>query len=134
MPKIAFITTGGTISMRYDPALGGAVPAVSGDELLHMVPGLESVADIELIEFSNVPSCHLTPQLMFTLAGVIRDTLERPDIDGVVITHGTDALEETAYMADLLLSAAKPVVFTAAMRNNSELGADGPRNILASAR
>ena len=134
MPKIAFITTGGTISMRYDPTLGGAVPAVSGDELLHMVPGLESVADIELIEFSNVPSCHLTPQLMFKLAGVIRDTLERPDIDGVVITHGTDALEETAYMADLLLSASKPIVFTAAMRNNSELGADGPRNILASAR
>ncbi len=49
MARIAFITTGGTISMRYDPKLGGAVPAVSGDELLHMVPGLEDVADVELI-------------------------------------------------------------------------------------
>jgi L-asparaginase len=120
--------------MRYDPALGGAVPAVSGDELIRMVPGLDDVARIELIEFSNVPSSHLTPQRMFELAGLVRDTLARPEVDGVVVTHGTDALEETAYMADLLLDPGKPLVFTAAMRNNSELGADGPRNILASVR
>src|SRR5438477_12363184 len=120
--------------MRYDPVLGGAVPAVSGDELVHMVPGLDEVADIELTEFANLPSCHLTPEKMFELCGLIRDTLARSEVDGVVITHGTDALEETAYMADLLLDPAKPLVFTAAMRNNSELGADGPRNILASVR
>lgn len=134
MPKIGVITTGGTISMRYDPALGGAVPAVSGDELLQMVPGIGDVASLELIEFSNVPSCHLTPATMFDLCHVIQQTLDRPDIDGVVVTHGTDALEETAYMADLWVNSDKPLVFTAAMRNNSEVGADGPRNILASMR
>lgn len=132
--NIAVVTTGGTISMRYDAKLGGAVPAISGDELLHMVPGLDKVARLELIEFSNQPSCHLTPQLMFELCCLINSTLARPDIDGLVVTHGTDALEETAYMADMLLNSSKPVVFTAAMRNNSELGADGPRNVLASVR
>lgn len=134
MPKIAFITTGGTISMRYDAVLGGAVPAVNGDELLHMVPGLANVAEIELIEFSNRPSCHVTPTIMFELCHLIQKTIDRPDITGVVVTHGTDALEETAYMADLWVISEKPVVFTASMRNNSEVGADGPRNILASAR
>jgi L-asparaginase len=134
LPKVSVITTGGTISMRYDPVQGGAVPAVSGQELLQMVPGLGDVADVELIEFSNVPSCHLTPLKMFELCGLIRKTLERPEVQGVVVTHGTDALEETSYMADLLLDSPKALVFTAAMRNNSELGADGPRNVLAAVR
>jgi L-asparaginase len=132
--KIAVITTGGTISMRYDAALGGAVPAVSGEELLEMVPGLRDVAELELIEFANIPSCHLTPDTMFELCHVIQATLGRPDIDGVVVTHGTDALEETAYMSDLWVQSEKPVVFTAAMRNNSEIGCDGPRNIISAVR
>lgn len=134
LPRISFITTGGTISMRYDATLGGAVPAISGNELIQMVPGLEKVARLELIEFSNVPSCHLTPEKMFALCGLARDTLAREDVDGLVVTHGTDALEETSYMADLLINAKKPLVFTAAMRNNSEMGADGPRNMLAAVR
>jgi L-asparaginase len=134
VPKISVITTGGTISMRYDPALGGAVPAVSGDELLQMVPGIGDFASLDLIEFSNIPSCHLTPATMFDLCHLIQQTLDRPDVDGAVVTHGTDALEETAYMADLWVRSDKPLVFTAAMRNNSEMGADGPRNILASVR
>jgi L-asparaginase len=132
--KIAVITTGGTISMRFDARLGGAVPAVSGEELLEMVPGLGDVAELELIEFANLPSCHLTPDMMFELCHVIQATLERPDIEGVVVTHGTDALEETAYMSDLWVLSEKPVVFTAAMRNNSEIGCDGPRNILNAVR
>jgi L-asparaginase len=120
--------------MRYDPRLRGAVPAVSGDELLGMVPGLEEVAVPELVEFSNLPSCHLTPAMMFDLCQLIQNTLDRHDIEGAVVTHGTDALEETAYMADLWVNTDKPLVFTAAMRNNSEVGADGPRNVLGSAR
>lgn len=134
MYKIAVITTGGTISMRYDAALGGAVPAVSGEELLEMVPGLRDIAKLELIEFANIPSCHLTPDTMFKLCHIIQETLDRPDINGVVVTHGTDALEETAYMSDLWVVSDKPVVFTAAMRNNSEIGCDGPRNILGAVR
>jgi L-asparaginase len=120
--------------MRYDPELGGAVPAISGEELVRMAPGVEQVAQLELVEFSNIPSCHLTPVTMYKLCNLIRDTLAREDVDGVVVTHGTDAIEETAYMADLLLDSEKPLVFTAAMRNNSEMGTDGPRNILAGVR
>jgi L-asparaginase len=134
LPHVCVITTGGTISMRYDAELGGAVPAVSGNELLGLVPGLEEVAGVELIEYSNQPSCHLTPEMMFEICTLARDTLARPDVDGVVVTHGTDALEETAYMADLMVDSPKGLVFTAAMRNNSEMGADGPRNILGSVR
>lgn len=134
LPRICVITTGGTISMRYDAALGGAVPAVSGNELLAMVPGLEAVATLRLLEYSNQPSCHLTPEMMFEICILARDTLVQEDVDGVVVTHGTDALEETAYMADLLIDSPKGLVFTAAMRNNSEVGADGPRNILGSVR
>ena len=134
LPHICVITTGGTISMRYDAALGGAVPALNGNELLAMVPGLEEVARLRLLEYSNQPSCHLTPEMMFEICMLARDTLGQEDVDGVVVTHGTDALEETAYMADLLIDSPKGLVFTAAMRNNSEVGADGPRNILGSAR
>jgi L-asparaginase len=134
LPRIAVITTGGTISMRYDARLGGAVPAVSGDELLQLVPSLDAVAELELIEFSNLPSCHLTPAIMFDLCRLIQRTIQRPDLQGVVVTHGTDALEETAYMSDLWVDSNKPIVFTAAMRNNSEIGCDGPRNILAAVR
>jgi L-asparaginase len=134
LPRVCVITTGGTISMRYDPELGGAVPAISGAQLLEMVPGLGDVAQPELIEFSNKPSCHLTPDMMFEICGLARETLARDDVAGVVVTHGTDALEETAYMADLLLDTPKTLIFTAAMRNNSEMGADGPRNILGSVR
>jgi L-asparaginase len=120
--------------MRFDAALGGAVPAVSGEELLEMVPGLRDVAELELIEFANIPSCHLTPDTMFELCHVIQATLGRSDIGGVVVTHGTDALEETSYMSDLWVQSEKPVVFTAAMRNNSEMGCDGPRNIISAVR
>ncbi len=120
--------------MRYDPVKRGAVPALTGDELLQLVPGAREIARLELVEFANLPSTHLTPQMMFDLCGLVNMTLARPDIDGVVVTQGTDALEETAYMADLLLGSTKPLVVTAAMRNNSELGSDGPRNMLAALR
>ena len=134
LPHICVITTGGTISMRYDEGSGGVVPAVSGHELLEMVPGLDGVASLQLLEYSNQPSCHLTPQMMFEICGLAREALGKEGVDGVVVTHGTDALEETAYMADLLIDSPKVLVFTAAMRNNSEMGADGPRNILGSVR
>jgi L-asparaginase len=134
LPRVCVVTTGGTISMRYDPDLEGAVPALSGGELLEMVPGLSSVADVELVDYSNKPSCHLTPEMMFEICTLARENLLREEIAGVVVTHGTDALEETAYMADLLIETPKTLIFTAAMRNNSEPGADGPRNILGSVR
>lgn len=120
--------------MKYDPNVGAAVPALSGREIVDNVPGLTKVAEIQIVEFGRLPGPHMTPPLMAQLRHQIEETLSRNDIDGAVVTHGTDTLEETAYFLDLTVSSAKPVVLTGAMRNSSELGWDGPSNLLAATR
>lgn len=132
--KIAVITTGGTIAMKWDPFTGTVLPATSGQELLNAVPEISKWAQLELIEFSNIDSTEMKPQMMFDLAQLTRQQLDRPDIHGVVITHGTDTLEETAFLLDLLLDSKKSIIFTAAMRSFNELGTDGPRNLLAAVK
>lgn len=134
MKKIIAVTTGGTIAMKLDPKTGGLVPAVSGEDLLAAVPALQSVAKIEVVEESNVPSGHITPQMMFDLAKTIDKLAQRPDVDGFVVTHGTDTLEETAYMLDMTLHTEKPVCVTGAMRGASDTSWDGPGNILAAVK
>jgi L-asparaginase len=132
--RIAIYFTGGTISMKYDPAIGAAVPALSGREILDNVPGIDRVADIEIVEFGRFPGPHVTPRVMIDLSKRVRTTLERPDIDGVVVTHGTDTLEETAYLLDLTVESLKPVVLVGAMRIISDVGWDGPANLLSATR
>lgn len=132
--KLVVIATGGTIAMKWDPFTGMALPAKSGQELLNTVPEINRFAEIELIEFSSIDSTEMTPKMMFRLAQITRRELARPDIHGIIITHGTDTLEETAYMLDLVVESAKPVVCTAAMRSFNELGTDGPRNLLAAVK
>lgn len=132
--KIIVFTTGGTIAMRYDPASGGNVPAVSGPELIQAVPPLADVCPVEVREFSNIPSPHMTPRLMFDLARKIEAALSEPDVLGAVVTHGTDTLEETSYFLDLYVNSDKPVCLTAAMRSAAEISADGPKNILCAVR
>ena len=132
--KVVVFTTGGTIAMRHDPAIGGAVPAVSGAELIEAVPALGDVCTVEVREFSNIPSPHMTPQIMHALALKVEHALAEPDVLGAVITHGTDTFEETAYFLDLFINSEKPVCVTAAMRSAAEISPDGPANILASVR
>lgn len=132
--KVIVFTTGGTIAMRYDPAIGGAVPAVSGPELIEAVPPLAAVCPVEVREFSNIPSPHMTPKHMWDLGNRIEAALSEPDVSGVVITHGTDTLEETAYFLDLYVRSEKPVCLTAAMRSAAEISPDGPKNILCAVR
>jgi L-asparaginase len=132
--RLAIYFTGGTISMKHDPEIGAAVPALSGQEILDAVPGADEVADVEVMDFGRYPGPHMTPRLMMNLSLQVRETLSRPDIDGVVITHGTDTLEETAYLLDLTVASEKPVTFVGAMRNSSELGWDGPSNLLSAMR
>src|SRR5262245_29389731 len=115
-PRIAIFFTGGTISMRMDPITGGAIPALTGKEIIALVPGLESIADFDLIDFALLPGPHMTPERMIELAKAVKKKLSDEKISGVVITHGTDTLEETAYMLDLLIEETKPVVFVGAMR------------------
>ncbi|WP_027634156.1 asparaginase [Clostridium hydrogeniformans] len=132
MKKVAVIFNGGTISMKVDPKLKAAVPSLTGEEIMSMVTGIENYAEIESHTFSSMPGPHMTPEIMLQLSKFIEELLNRGDIDGVVVTHGTDTLEETAYLVDLTLNTDKPVIFTGSMRSGSELGYDGPSNLAAS--
>lgn len=132
--KVVVFTTGGTIAMRYDPEIGGTVPAVSGPELIEAVPPLAGVCPVEVREFSNIPSPHMTPKIMWDLALHVEKALAERDVLGVVITHGTDTLEETAYFLDLYLTGEKPVCLTAAMRSAAEISPDGPKNIFCAVK
>lgn len=131
MKKVAVIFNGGTISMKVDPKLKAAVPSLTGEEIMTLVTGIEAYAKVDSIQFSSFPSPHMTPAIMMDLVKEIRRLLKE-DYDGVVVTHGTDSLEETAYFVDLTLNTEKPVVFTGSMRSGSELGYDGPANLAAS--
>ncbi|WP_302623076.1 asparaginase [uncultured Clostridium sp.] len=132
MKKIAIIFNGGTISMKIDEKIKAAVPSLSADEIMSMIPGVEDYAEIEAYTFSSMPSPHMTLETMLKLSEFTTELVERDDIDGVVITHGTDTLEETAYLLDLTVKTKKPVVVTGAMRSGSELGYDGPFNLATS--
>lgn len=136
-PRLALLTTGGTIA-----ASAGQRSATTGYELaggdpaalLLAVPELTDIADIWPERFCAVASPDMTPALMLQLAQRLSALLARPDVDGAVVTHGTDTLEETAWLLHLTLRTNKPVVLTGAMRPASALGADGPMNLLSAVR
>ena len=102
--KVIVLTTGGTIAMKLDPA-HGIVPAVSGEDLVASVPGLREACPIEVMEFSNIPSPHMTPKRMFELGNKVEELLRHEDILGVVITHGTDTMAYTACALSYRVSA-----------------------------
>ncbi|MEO6878773.1 MAG: asparaginase [Gemmatimonadaceae bacterium] len=131
---IVLVFTGGTISMRHDAAAGGAVPSLRGADILALVPGIDRIADIEIDDWAACPGPHMTIERMWELRQIIVDHLARPEVDGVVVTHGTDALEETAYLIARSVQSDKPVVVTGAMRTSSDLGWDGPGNLAAAVR
>jgi L-asparaginase len=131
MKKVVILTTGGTIAMVKNEQ--GVVPYDKGNALISEIPSLKNLGvKIEVREFSNIPSPHMTPQKMWELSRTIDEIQKDDDVIGVVVTHGTDTLEETSYLLDLTLKSEKPVVCTAAMRNIGELGTDGPRNVYSS--
>ena len=129
-PKIVLLATGGTIASRHDPKLGSTVASQRADELLKMLPQVADFAEIEVYDLATIPSYEMDLQFAFSLAGRIRDALSRPEVAGVVVTHGTDTMEETCYLADLLLDSDKPAVFTGAQRAHDDPQSDGPRNLL----
>jgi L-asparaginase len=134
MNTVVFFFTGGTISMKVDPLLGGAVPALSGEEILAHDPELARLANLEVVDFGMLAGPQVTPRHMWDLSEQIRASLARPEVSGVVVTHGTDTLEETAFFLDLRHHSPKPVVVIGAMRNASELSYDGPANVRAAVR
>jgi L-asparaginase len=120
--------------MQFDPAAGGAVPRLSGVEILRATGDLETFAELRPVEFARLPGPHMTPARMIELACLVASELARPEISGVVITHGTDTLEETAFLLNEVLPREKPVVLVGALRNSSEQGWDGPENLRMAVR
>lgn len=129
MKKLLIVFTGGTFSMKIDTATGGAVPHFSGSDLLDMIPDIRTLADIDIYDFGMYPGPHMTPEMMLDLSKKVNGFLEKDLYDGIIITHGTDTLEETAYLLDLTVSTPVPVVLIGSMKNSSEPDWDGPRNL-----
>jgi len=124
--KILVLHTGGTISMQADES--GAVRTSADNPMNHISNPLEGV-EVHSLDFLNLPSPHIKPKHMLALYKKIKQ--EASSYDGVVITHGTDTLEETAYFLDTMKVPHIPIVLTGAMRSSNELGSDGVYNYLS---
>ena len=133
-PVVVLIATGGTIAMKIDPVKHAPVPAISGEDLLATVPQVSKYATVEVKNVSNVPSDYMDPVRWTVLTRDVDTALARPEAAGVIISHGTDTVEETAYWLDLTVDSDKPVVLIGAQRNASESDFDGPRNLLNAVR
>lgn len=129
--KVAIIFTGGTISMKIDPHIHAAVPALTSEEIIAMIPNISKFCEVEVMNYGNIPSPHITPAMMIEISSLVKEAVKRNDITGVIVTHGTDTLEESAYLLDLIVKTSKPIVLVGAMRNSSELGYDGSSNLAA---
>ncbi|MBX5440770.1 MAG: asparaginase [Solirubrobacteraceae bacterium] len=127
--RVRILGAGGTIAMAGTGGDGtSATPALDAEQLVAAIPGLEGRDDLEARTVVNVPSAHLTLSDILMICREARDAARRGM--GVVVTHGTDALEETAMLCDVLHDAEAPIVFTGAIRPASAPGADGPANLL----
>ncbi len=129
LPTVAVVTTGGTIAEKVTPGAAGAVPVLTGEELVAAVPELDQLADVRVVNFCNLDSAQMSPQVWCELSAVVDEQLAYPAVVGAVVVHGTDTMEEAAYFLDLTLRSDKPVDFVGAMRSASHLSPDGPGNI-----
>ena len=133
LPRILVLATGGTIAGIADPRAAGAYKAgaISAEQLLASVPALEKIATLKAEQVSSIGSQDMNDSVWFTLARRIQKAFDSKEVDGVVITHGTDTLEETAFFLDNVVRADGPVVLVGSMRPSSGLSADGPGNLYA---
>jgi len=129
LPKVLLVSLGGTITMTAGES-GGIVPTLTAADLIAGVPGIARVAELETASPLRLPSASLGLDDLLTLARLLNERLAG-DIDGAVVIQGTDTIEETAFVLDLLVDSVKPVVVTGAMRGPAAAGADGPANLLA---
>ncbi len=129
LPRVLILTTGGTIASRV------GAPMTSGTSLVEAVPELLQHAEIEVEEFSRIGSSQMTPSNWLQLANRINVALEKDStLAGVVVTHGTDTMEETAFFLNLTVLHSRPIVLVGSMRSANEISADGPANLLNAVR
>jgi L-asparaginase len=123
LPRVHIIGTGGTIASGMNK--------LTADDLVKAVPKLKGIATITTDDFVNIGSSRMMPEIQFRLANEVNRQFENDEsLAGIVITHGTDSVEETAFFLDLLISDKRPVVFTAAQRPPVRVDTDGPRNLV----
>lgn len=128
-PHVLIITTGGTIASKTN------APLIEGHELIQAVPELKKYATVEVDEFVNIGSSKMTPSIWLRLVKHIRTALNsKPEIRAVIITHGTDTMEETAFFLNLTHRSKVPLVLVGSMRSSNEISADGPANLINAVR
>ena len=132
LPPVAVLSLGGTISSTKSGG-AGVTPKLTGEELVEAVPEIGTVAEVSATSFRRVPGSELTIDDVVALSEEIKARLDGGAV-GVVLTQGTDSIEETSFLLDLLVDRDAPVVVTGAMRNPTLPGADGPANLLAAVR
>jgi L-asparaginase len=130
LPNVVVLATGGTIAgaAATDVQAGYTSGQVGVEQLLAAVPQAKKLANLSGEQISNIGSQDMNDEVWIKLATRINEILARPDVSGIVITHGTDTIEETAYFLNLVVKSPKPVVLTASMRPSTALSADGPLN------
>jgi L-asparaginase len=128
-PRVLLISLGGTIAMTGGTG-SGISPTLTGADLVRAVQGIEAVAELEAVSPMKVPGASLSVNDILGVAGLVDERLAA-GADGVVVVQGTDTIEETAFLLDLVVRSDKPVIVTGAMRGAEAAGADGPANILA---
>lgn len=129
---VVILTTGGTIAMQHDATAGGAVPTLGAADFTAALPA--DLPELWTEEIVNLPSSHFTLETLQTIRDRVAALATKPDVAGIIITHGTDTMEETAYLLDLTVPGDTPLVLTGAMRTASDVGYEGYANLLAAIR
>ncbi|MDJ0915655.1 MAG: asparaginase [Desulfobacterales bacterium] len=131
LPRVMILATGGTIAGKAATKTQADYTSgqISVKAMIAALPGIDTVADVRPEQIANVGSQDMTFDIMTALANRINDVLASGKIDGVVVTHGTDTMEETAHFLNLTVKSAKPVIMTGAMRPYTAISADGPLNL-----
>lgn len=131
MKQILIIATGGTIAGIGEIGKSASYQAgeIDIDEIIQSIPALKNLAELSAVQFCNVDSNEMNPKRLVDLANYINEIALREDVDGIVVTHGTDTLDETAYFLNLTIRTYKPIILTGAMRPATATSADGPMNL-----
>lgn len=131
LPRVLLVSLGGTITMTSAPAGAGITPTLTGADLVAAVPALKALAEIEAVSPFRLPGASLTLAMLRDVADLITTRLGGEGFAGAIVVQGTDTIEETAFVLDLLVQSDRPVVVVGAMRGAEAPGADGPANLLA---